>query len=260
VTSHNPRSHALDGRGIVITRPLEQGRTLAALIEREGGRAMAFPVIDILDVADASKLNALIDRLDAFDAAIFISPNAVTKAMHAISARRTLPKELRVAAIGAGSARELNRLGVEQVIVPKARFDSEALLDLPELENVAGKRIVIFRGDGGRPVLGDTLKARGASVEYAECYRRVKATSDVTPLLHAWGRGEIDGVVATSSEGLRNLHAMLGDAGRGALAATPLFVPHPRIAQTARELGLAHVVATASGDEGIARAIAQHFA
>lgn len=260
MTSHNPRSHALDGRGIVITRPLEQGRALAALIEREGGRAIAFPVIDILDVADASKLNALIDRLDAFDAAIFISPNAVTKAMQAISARRALPAGLRIAAIGAASARELERRGVEQVIVPKARFDSEALLDLPELEDVAGKRIAIFRGDGGRPVLGDTLKARGAIVEYAECYRRVKPTAEVTPLLDAWARGEIDGVVATSSEGLRNLHAMLGDAGRAALAATPLFVPHPRIAQTARELGLARVVVTASGDEAITTAIAKHFA
>jgi uroporphyrinogen-III synthase len=260
VTPDNPRSHALDGRGIVITRPLEQGRSLAALIEREGGRAIAFPVIDILDVTDRSQLHAVIDRLEHFDAAIFISPNAVTKAMEAISARRAFPQDLRVAAIGAGSARELERRGVGQVIVPKARYDSEALLDLPELEDVAGKRIVIFRGDGGRPLLGDTLKARGASVEYVECYRRVKPTADVTPLLAAWARGEVDGVVATSSEGLRNLHAMLGDGGRSALAATPLFVPHPRIAQTARELGLAHVVATAAGDEGIATAIAKHFA
>ena len=260
MTPDNLRSHALHGRGIVITRPLEQGRALAALIEREGGRAIAFPVIDILDVVDASKLNALIDRLDAFDAAIFISPNAVTKAMQAITARRTFPKDLRVAAIGAGSARELERRGVRQVIVPKARYDSEALLDLPELEDVAGKRIVIFRGDGGRPLVGDTLTARGATVEYAECYRRVKPTADVTPLLDAWARGEIDGVVATSSEGLRNLHEMLGDAGRSALAGTPLFVPHPRIAQTARELGLTHIVTTASGDEGIAHAIQQHYA
>jgi uroporphyrinogen-III synthase len=258
VTSHSSRPQTLSGRGIVITRPLDQGRTLAALVEREGGRAILFPVIDILDVADRSQLESVIDRLDRFYAAVFISPNAVNKAMDAISARRTLPEGLRIAAIGPGSARELNRRGVARVIVPKARFDSEALLDLPELEDVSGKRIVIFRGDGGRPVLGDTLAERGAIVEYAECYRRGKSTADVAPLLDAWSRGEIHGVVATSSEGLRNLHEMLGDAGRGALAGTPLFVPHPRIAATARDLGLTRVVVTASGDEGIADAIHKH--
>ena len=249
----------LEGRGVVVTRPAQQAAALAKLIEREGGRAFVFPVISIEDVADASKLDSVIARLDDFDVAIFVSPNAAMRGMDAILARRGFPARIRVAAIGAGSARELKRHGVERVIVPEARQDSEALLELPALGQLAGKRVVIFRGEGGRPLLGDTLTMRGARVTYAECYRRVKPQTDIAPLVDAWSRGEVDAVIATSSEGLRNFHEMLGDAGREALARTPLFVPHPRIAEAARQLGIESVVVTASGDEAIAASVVSHF-
>ena len=250
----------LEGRGIVITRTAEQSAHLAKLIEREGGRAIVFPVIAIEDVADPSHLDRIIERLDQFEIAIFISPNAAAKAMAAIRAKRGWPPGLKAAAIGAGSARELESRGVGRVIVPRERFDSEALLDLPELRQVTGKRIVIFRGEGGRPLLGETLAVRGAQVTYAACYRRVKPTSDTASLQRAWSHGEIDAVIATSSEGLRNFHEMLDDTGRSALARTPLFVPHPRIAAAARALGIDSVSVTASGDEAMVAGIASHYA
>lgn len=249
----------LAGRGVVITRPAGQGAALAKLVEDAGGRAIVFPVIEIQDVADRSKLDAVIDRLDDFDVAIFISPNAAAKGMAAILARRAFPDRLTVAAIGGGSARELKRQGVKRVLLPPERSDSEALLELPELGHIAGKRVVIFRGEGGRPLLGDTLALRGARVTYAECYRRVKPRSDVAKLLDAWSRNEIGAVIATSSEGLRNFHEMLDATGRAALARTPLFVPHPRIAAAAREVGIESVFVTAAGDEAIAAGVASHF-
>lgn len=252
-------SRALESRALVVTRPLEQGRELVLLIEHHGGRAIVFPAIEIGDVADLTRVNALIDRLETFDAAIFISPNAVNKAMPAILARRALPRSMVMMAIGAGSARELRGHGVEAVVVPP-RFDSEALLELPELERVAGKRVVIFRGEGGRWLLADTLTARGAVVEYAECYRRIKPRADVAPLIDAWSRDEIDGVIVTSSEGLRNVHEMLGAEGQRELGRTLLFVPHRRIEATAHELGLSKVVLTQPGDAGICSAIVRHFA
>ena len=250
----------MQGRGIVITRAAGQADTLARLVESAGGRPVVFPVIAILDVTDSPRLAALIDELDAFDSAIFISPNAVERGMAAIRARRTLPARLQMIAIGGATARALREHGVTSVVAPRTRFDSEALLELPELSDVRGRRIVIFRGQGGRALLGDTLAARGARVEYAECYRRIKPDSDVSQLLALWLAQAIAGVVATSSEGLRNLHEMIGETGRSRLATTPLFVPHPRIAATAAELDLRSVVLTRPGDEGIVSGVVQHFA
>lgn len=241
----------LQGTGVVVTRPADQARQLARMIAAAGGEAILFPALEILDAADLRPLHALIGRLDEFDCAIFISPTAVSKAMNLIHARRELPPQLAIAAIGKGSRRELERCGVKQVLAPLQQFDSEGLLALPQFQDMRGKRVVIFRGEGGRELLGDTLRARGAQVEYAECYRRGKPGLDAAPLLHRWARGEIHAVTVTSGESLHNLFELLGKLGQQWLKKTPLFVPHPRIAETARGLGVEQVVVTAPGDEGL---------
>ncbi len=250
---------SLNGRGVLVTRPAHQATHLAELIIAAAGKPVLFPVLEILDAADLQPLYALIDRLDSVDLAIFISPNAVNKAMNLIKSRRELPPTLKIAAIGRGSSKELKHFGITDIIAPTARFDSENLLEMPELQNVAGQRIAIFRGDGGREVLGDTLAARGASIEYAECYRRSRPDASAGGLLRQWSRNEINAVTVTSAEGLRNLYDMLGKLGRQWLKTTPVFVPHPRILEVTRELGLEQSMATPAGDEGLVQGMIEWF-
>ncbi len=257
--SEASKGKPLAGKVIVVTRPAHQAAHLADMISAEEGDALLFPAIEIADIEDKESLYALIDRLDAFEWAIFVSPNAVQKALNLIKTRRALPPQLRFAAVGRGSVRELEHYGVTGVVAP-ARFDSEALLEMPEMKSVAGKRVVIFRGDGGRDVLGDTLAARGALVDYAECYRRERPQRDATPLIDAWARDELHAITVTSSEGLRNLFELAGARGRAQLRKTPLFVPHARIAATARELEFASVVLTAQGDDGLLEGLKRWFA
>jgi len=251
---------ALAGRRVVVTRPGGQTAHMAALIRAAGGEPVLFPALEILDAEDLRPLLALVERLDAFDLAIFISANAVNKALDLVHARRTWPAGLRVATVGAGSARALARRGFAAVIAPTERFDSEALLELQELKDVQGRRVVIFRGDGGRELLGDTLSARGAVVEYAACYRRGRPQADVAPLVARAARRELDAFTVTSSEGLANLFDMLDEAGREWLKRTPLFAPHERIAAAARALGVQTVVLTGPGDEGLVAGLAAFFA
>jgi uroporphyrinogen-III synthase len=252
-------SGALAGRRIVITRPAGQVETLAEMIRADAGTPIVFPVIEIRDVADVKPLAELVDRLDDFDFAIFISANAVAKAMNLVQTRRAWPTHVRVATIGKGSEKALRRFGFAEIVAPTGRFESEALLELAPLAEVAGKRIVIFRGDGGRELLGDTLAARGAAIEYAECYRRVRPDADVAPLLKLWARGELDAITVTSSEGLHNLYDMVGKLGQQWLRRTPTFAPHTRIVASARALGLELVVETAGGDEGLAEGLRAFF-
>lgn len=259
VKETNVAAEPLAGKGILVTRPAHQAKDLTRLISEAGGRPILFPVIEILDVEDLRPLLAIVDRLADFDLAVFISPNAVDKAMNVIAARGGLPSGLRVAAVGKGSARELRRFGAAEVLVPQGRFDSEGLLELPDLQNMAGKRVVIFRGDGGRELLGDALVARGASLTYAECYRRSRPRADAAALLRAWARGEVSAVTVTSGEGLHNLFDMVGKLGQQWLKKTPVFAAHPRIGAIARELGVAQVVVTGPGDEGLANGLKRFF-
>lgn len=241
----------LAGLGILVTRPTHQAGPLAELVRQAGGKPILFPVLEIADLPDLQALHAIIDHLDQFQLAIFISPNAVQKAMNRIRARRTLPAGLRIAAIGKGSQKALAQFGIHDVIAPQQGADSEALLACAELQQVAGLRIVIFRGDGGRELLGDELKQRGATVEYAECYRRQKPKVDNAELRYLWARGEINAITVTSTESLRNLYEIAGKLCQQWLKNTPLFVPHERIAQGARELGLKQVFVTEAGDAGL---------
>jgi uroporphyrinogen-III synthase len=249
----------LAGIDILVTRPPHQAGELADKIRMAGGNPVLFPVIEILDIPNLNPLLDLIGRLDEFDIAIFISPNAVTKAMSLISAKRTLPVKLKIVAVGQGTARELGNFGVTGVIAPALRFDSEALLDLPLLRQVKGKRIVIFRGDKGRELLGESLLKRGAVLEYAECYRRVMPKSATASSLSTWANDQMKAITITSSEGLRNLCDMVGETGGAWLKKTPLFVSHVRIAQVAGNLGFAHVILTTAGDDGLLEGLLNYF-
>lgn len=250
---------ALDGRGIVVTRPAQQAGPLAARIRAAGGEPILFPVLEIVATDNVQPLIDVANALGDYRLAVFISPNAVVHAMKQL-AGRGWPASLRVAAIGKSSVRELERAGLSGVIAPDQQFDSEHLLELPALQAVAGQRVVIFRGDGGRELLGDTLTARGARVDYVECYRRIRPGVPATPLLAAWQAKTLHAVTITSSEGMRNLYEMIGEPGRVFLRDTPLFAPHPRIAAVARELGCSVVIDTAPGDDGLMAALERHFA
>ncbi|MBI3524751.1 MAG: uroporphyrinogen-III synthase [Betaproteobacteria bacterium] len=249
----------LRNRHIVVTRPAEQASHLAGIITQAGGSAVLFPVLAIHDVDDPQPLLNIAARLDDFDLAVFVSPNAVNKALTSVVAQRVWPAHLRVAVMGHTSERALARFGISDVIAPLTRFDSEALLELPELREMRGKRVVIFRSDGGRELLGDTLTARGAMIEYVSCYRRGKPVADAAPLLQLWQQHALDAFTVTSSEGLRNLVEMLDSHGQALLKDTPLFAPHARIVEEARLLGLPQLVTTAPGDEGLLAGLIAYF-
>ncbi|MCX8086880.1 MAG: uroporphyrinogen-III synthase [Rhodocyclaceae bacterium] len=250
---------SLRGKHIVVTRPAGQAAHLAEQLLALGAHPVLFPVLAIEDVADPTPLLDAAIRLDSYDWAVFVSPNAVEKALAVILAERSWPASLRVATVGKSSEAALAERGITEVVAPAERFDSEALLALPEFSEVAGQRVIIFRGEGGRDLFGDTLRERGATVDYVACYRRVKPALDPAPLLKLWQEGRLDAMTVTSSEGLRNLWEMIGKLGQSWLKKTPTFVPHARIAEAARELGLARVILTPAADRGLLAGLLAYF-
>jgi uroporphyrinogen-III synthase len=250
-------TQALAGRTVLVTRPAHQAAALAQAIQAAGGDAFVFPALAV-EAVPAEALCVPLAHLAEADMAIFISPNAARFGMAAIRSGGTLPASASVFAVGPGTARALQEQGASAVVTPDGQ-DSEALLALPQLQDVAGQRVVIVRGVGGRPLLADTLAARGARVDFFECYRRVRPSADAAPLLSRWQAGGIDAVTVTSAETLNNLAALLGEAGRPLLLNTPLFAPHEKIAEAARRFGTTRVIATAGGDAGLAEGLVNWF-
>lgn len=250
-------SGALAGRRIVVTRPRDQAAPLVRLIAAAGGDALLFPLLEIAPADDRQPLEVLARQLGDYRLAVFVSPNAVTHALPTLLAAGDWPASLIPAAVGPGTVRALEEAGIAGCIAPRERFDSEGLLALPELapDAVAGCRVAILRGDGGRELLADTLRQRGASVDAVTCYRRSGPAGGFASLLDAWRDARLDAIVVSSSEALRYLVDGLPPEGRAALQRTPLFVPHARIAESARALGLDRVVLTEGADSGLIRGL-----
>lgn len=244
---------------VLVTRPAHQAARLCELIEQLGGTAVLFPVVEILDPEDLDSLRKLADRLHEFAMAIFISANAVTKALQFVLPHRIFPAHLKLAAVGARTAEALQQTVRPADIVPRSGFNSEALLALDEMNAVQGKRIVIFRGAGGRELLAETLRARGAYVEYVEVYRRAKPQGNSGTLVRALERGAIDVVTVTSNEGLCNLVECMSESGLASLRALPLVVIGARTAELAQALNFDHtpIIAHEACDEALVEAIVE---
>ncbi|SDW02163.1 uroporphyrinogen-III synthase [Thiocapsa roseopersicina] len=242
----------LGGRGVLVTRPAAQADGLCRLIEAANGRAIRVPSIEIAPVADPREAGALL--AESWDMLYFVSPNAVEQAL-ALVPDGSWPGVEKVAAVGRATAQALTDAGRAPELVPEQRFDSETLLAMPELADMRGRRVLIVRGEGGRALFAETLRARGAEVRFAEVYCRLRPAFDPAPLLSRWTE-TVAAVTATSDEVMLNLMEMLGPEGRAPLLATPLVVVAERTAEKARGLGFVQVaVAERAEDAAIVRAL-----
>ena len=246
---------ALTGVGVLVTRPRHQSQSLCRMIAAEGGHSVSFPVIEIVAPDNMDSAMALVGRLEEFDLAIFISANAVEQADKVVKRVGRWPSQLRLAAIGRSSAEALQACGLHADIVPAQGFNREALLALPEMHDVGGRHIVIFRGQGGRELLAAELARRGANVEYAEVYRRRCPAGGLESL-----QDELDGIdviVVASNESLQNLYDMAADDHRDWLLSRPLVVISHRAAEHAATLGFQKsiTVADEASNEGLLSAL-----
>lgn len=216
----------MTGKMLLITRPEPLAAELAVAVRKAGGRPIVLPMIEILPPDDLTSLSFVLNQLNTFDWAIFISPSAVLKIFSTF--KQFWPENLKTAAIGQGTSAKLRSFGVRSVVVPSA-FNSESFLAIPAFQHVQSQRIVIFKGEGGRGLLAETLRARGADVFEAVAYRRECPARLAQSTLQKWKAVGIDAIVITSQEALLNLLAVVGELEHFWLKSQPLIVTSPQI-------------------------------
>lgn len=218
------------GAGILVTRPKRQSTDLMATIRDAGGEPILFPALAIEPVAREAVASAWAE-LPTPDIVLFISANAARYSLDAID----LPETAVRLAVGPATAAELAERGATAQSVEQGGFDSEHLLQTPELtDDIGGKTVTIVRGEGGRALLGTKLSERGATVNYLEVYRRLCPEADAQArreLLEKWQAGQIRAVTALSEATLANLRQLIGARGEAMLNDTPLVSPSRRLLQ-----------------------------
>ena len=231
---------ALTGLTIWLTRPRFQLPSLQAAIEARGGRVLALPMFEIEALEYTPVLKQLILNLDHYDLLFFISTNAAKLGMACVhDFWPQLPSHLQYFAIGPSTAQALQELDVE-ALYPDTGMNSEALLAMPQLQAIEGKRGLIFRGVGGREILAGGLRSKGVQVDYAEVYTRSLPDYSEDFLHQCLTESAPDAIVVSSSEALANLVKLLRDLWPG-LFGTRLLVSSTRLEQDARAFGFRHV-------------------
>jgi uroporphyrinogen-III synthase len=139
-----------------------------------------------------------------------------------------------------------------------AQWDSEGLWDTIQnrFPSWAGRRVLVFRGDGGREWLADQLQSAGAQVEAIAVYSRIPLSESNPQWEKILNANTNDALwILTSSEAVRHLGAVLKQQGRqDYLASASALCPHHNIARSANEIGFATVLECHSGDAALVSA------
>ncbi|GHD97447.1 uroporphyrinogen-III synthase [Pseudocitrobacter faecalis] len=243
---------------ILVTRPSPKGEELVSRLRTLGRVAWSFPLIEITPGRELAALSPALDALRPDDLLFALSPHAVSYAhAHLQQQGQHWPQQAACFAIGRSTALALHQVSGRQVRYPLDREISEVLLQLPELQNIAGKKVLILRGNGGRELLGETLAARGAEVTFCECYQRSAVHYDGAAEAMRWQKREVSTLVVTSGEMLHQLWALIPQWYREHwLLRCRLLVVSERLAQLARELGWQEIqVADSADNDALLRAL-----
>lgn len=248
---------------VVITRPLAQAEPLARAVAALGREPVVLPLLEIDALPDQSQLQGTLAGLAGYALVAFVSPNAIDAAFAHIGG---WPAGVAIAVVGEGSRAALARhgLGAHNATIYSPgdgdTSDSEGLLRTLDPATLAGRPVLIVRGESGRDLMAESLAAAGARVSTVAAYRRrpPAPTAAFAARLRALLAEPNDWIV-TSSEALRGLMVLVReldpDTGVVKLQQQHLIVPHARIAETARALGLERLTLTGSGDARLLAAL-----
>ena len=233
-----------DAGRVWATRPAHQNAAWVDSLKELGADVVELPLMMIEPVAEPEEIQAvknLVLDFDQFHKVVFVSQNAVREAFAWLRDYwPQLPVGVEYFAVGRKTAEAVAAEGVAVVAGDKS-MDSDELLQLPQLQNVWGQKILICRGRGGLPRLGEVLHERGAIVRYCELYHRrlpPGAAGAAAPLL---ANLHSDLVPLFSGETLQNFVRVL-EANGISDRSMAVLVPGKRVVQTAQRLGFTRVL------------------
>ena len=248
----------LENLKVLVTRPKQQADNLCALIENLGGTAIRIPVIEINKSENQQVAKKILDDLEQYDIGIFISRNAVEWTLKLLDEKKSALESLSLISIGPATTAALKR-ALSGTVITNCGTNSESLLENEALgtEAVSGKKIIIFRGQGGREHLATTIRQRGAKVDFAEVYRRDCPQYDSDFINKIWALNVPDVVVVTSNNGLENLFSLLNNEQRNLLLSKQLVVMGRRMFDFSVGFGFAKtpIFTEENDDEGILKLI-----
>jgi len=195
-------TRSLEGRVVLVTRPLGRGGELGRLLRERGATAVAAPTIDLHPAEDHEELaRSVVGLAEGRFSWLVVTSRAGVEAL----ARAGLgPVEANVAAVGEGTARALRERGVEPALVPSI-YTTEALADaMPE----GTGEVLLARADIAPDGLEDALAAKGWTPVRVDAYRTALARELPQEARQLLDEGGVDAVTFTSASTVEGFAAL----------------------------------------------------
>ncbi len=222
----------------LVTRPEPQAGELAQAIIAQHGQAVVMPMINIQPLSEDHRIRDIVLGLDLYDQIIVTSRPAAQFGLELIEQYwPQLPIHLQWFAIGKGTASTLAACMIKPCHSDTG-VDSEALLSMPELQNINDSRILIIKGKGGRTLLPQELERRGASITTLEVYQRQRCEYSHHELVKQLESHDINVILCGSGETVTHLGHYLPELNRPDYL---VIVPSERVARHALALGFQQV-------------------
>ncbi|MEM6773703.1 MAG: uroporphyrinogen-III synthase [Pseudomonadota bacterium] len=245
---------------VLVTRPHGQADSLLEGLRSDGWTALHLPLIAIeeIDPLPGEVRQRILD-LDLYAHVIFVSANAASIGASKIDDLwPQWPVRQRYWAVGKSTAAVLGKAGL-RAESPEQNMSSEGLLAMKGLQAIDGDRCLLVRGEGGRTLIAETLRERGARVDELPCYRRVAVSYPPEEVNRLLGDELPELLLVSSGEGLELLSRLLRSRERTNLTDTTLFVPSLRVARRAHTLGWERVETVENASDAAMRAAAKRW-
>ena len=248
---------------LLITRPTAESAVLAALLAEHGIYSSSLPLLEIEALTETAAERTQMLNLDQYCAVIVVSKPAAALGLQRLDQYWPQPPaKQHWFTVGAGSGQILADYGLA-VSWPTDGDDSEALLALPKFIatlDTPNPRVLVMRADVGRNFLSEQLKQRGIQVDFLPLYRRRLPVYPTGTLIARAQQEQLNGLVVSSEQGLRHLIELAGEQWP-TLASLTLFVPSPRVANIARDLGAQQVIdCRGANNQALLNTLAAHAA
>lgn len=254
----------LDGRRIVVTRAPEQSCELVSTLEEKGANVVLFPLVAFAPPDDWRALDEQLQKLNRFDAILFLSRNAVRYLFQrcrelGVSYDFSASKGLFIATVGHATEGAAMREGLSVNYVAKGHTAESLARELRSL--VANRTVLLPRGNLGDSELPDALREVGAYVTEVVAYRTIAPANPDPAILNSIRDAAVDSIVFASPSAYRNLCNLIPPPGLTTISARVQFVAiGPTTARAIRSFGARVAVEAAEpSTAAIAEALVQHF-
>lgn len=225
----------------LVVRPEPQASSLSQALCAAGHQPVVSPLLSFVEGAESHRLPELLGQLSEHDYVIAVSVHAVDFTDNALQQHHMDWPNAHYIAVGQATGDAFTAVGILGAAVPEDPR-SEGIISLPGLTQLAGRRVIILRGNGGRHMIAPTLTDRGARVDYCEVYRRQYRSDPNGKLVKSWQSKQVDSIIITSGGLLSHIVQLTNDRAKDWLRSRLLIVPSIRVVLEAKELGFTQII------------------